>query len=264
MHSPDGWFRLGRVEVTSSLAVAGLGAIGVVAAAFVPGLLSFALFHPAGVLDGEVWRLVTWPWFDRVSLWSILTLALLWYFGTDLERQVGRSRMARLYLGCWAVLTAVSLGVGLLLGGGLMLGLDMVQLLVLLLWIAEYPRRPFFFGIPAWVVGLVLVALQVLTMVAGRDLGGILSLALSFVLVAVVARAVGLLGDYDWIPGRRKRRTATAWPTQTRSRARAQRRQQSDSARIDELLDKINAQGIHSLSRSERSELDRLRQRRRG
>ena len=36
----------------------------------------------------------------------------------------------------------------------------------------------------------------------------------------------------------------------------------SDSDRLDQLLEKISAEGIHSLSASERKELERLRQRR--
>ena len=169
MSSSDGWFRLGRLEVTSTIAVVLLGAVGIVFAAFVPGLTALATFIPTAVLDGQLWRVVTWPWLDQVSLWSLLTLAMLWFFGSDLEREIGRRSMAWLYVGCWAILTALSLGVGLLLGGGFMLGLGTVQLLVLLLWIADNPRRPFFFGIPAWVIGLVIVVMQLLTMIAVRS-----------------------------------------------------------------------------------------------
>ena len=244
--------------MTSTVAVVILGVLGVIVGALLPGLLGLALFDPGAVLDGQIWRAVTWPWLDRISLWTVLSLAMLWYFGSDLERQVGRSRMALLYLGSWGILTLVALGVGTLLGGGLMLGLGFVQVLVLLLWIAEYPRRPFFFGIPAWVIGLVLVALQVLTLIASRQLGGIVSLTLSFVLVAMLARRVGLLGDYAWIPGRRQPRPASAVRVPTKT----QRRQDADAGRIDQLLDKINAQGLHSLSDAERREMQKLRQRR--
>ena len=55
---------------------------------------------------------------------------------------------------------------------------SIVQFAVLLVWIAEYPDRRFLFNIPAWVFGLVLVALQVLQALAARDLGGLFSLLL--------------------------------------------------------------------------------------
>lgn len=262
--SSDGWFRLGRLEVTSTVAVVLLGALGIVFAAFVPGLGALATFIPTAVVDGQLWRVVTWPWLDQVSLWSLLTLVMVWYFGGDLEREIGRRSMAWLYVGCWAILTVLSLGVGLLLGGGFMLGLGTVQLLLLLLWIADNPRRPFFFGIPAWVVGLVIVAMQLLTMIAVRSIGSLVSLLASFVLVAVLARSLGLLRDYAWIPGRRRVRTSAAAPRQSRTAARQERRRTSDAERIDQLLDKINAGGIHSLSEAEKRELQTLRQRRQG
>lgn len=263
--SSDGWFRLGRLEVTSTIAVVLLGAVGIVVSAFVPGLTALATFIPTSVLNGQVWRVITWPWLDQVSLWSLITLVMVWFFGGDLEREIGRRSMAWLYVGCWAILSILSLGVGLLLGGGFMLGLGTVQLLLLLLWIADNPRRPFFFGIPAWVIGLVIVAMQLLTMISVRSIGSLVSLLASFVLVAVLARSLGLLGDYAWIPGRRRpRAAAVAAPRQSRSAARQERRRTSDAERIDELLDKINAGGIHSLSEAERRELQNLRARRKG
>ncbi|MGA4669274.1 rhomboid family intramembrane serine protease [Propionibacteriaceae bacterium Y1923] len=265
MSPSDGWFRLGRLEVTSTIAVVLLGAIGIVVSAFVPGLTALATFIPSAVLDGQVWRLVTWPWLDQVSLWSLVTLVMLWFFGGDLEREIGRRPMAWLYVGCWAILTVLSLGIGLLLGGGFMLGLGSIQLLLILLWIADNPRRPFFFGIPAWVIGLVIVAMQLLTMIAVRSIGSLVSLLVSFVLVAILARSLGLLGDYDWIPGKRRaRQTLAAAPKKSRQAARQERRRTSDAQRIDELLDKINANGIHSLSAAERRELQTLRERRKG
>lgn len=251
--------------MTSTIAVILLGAFGIVVSAFMPGLAAVATFIPTAVLNGQLWRVLSWPWLDQVSLWSLLTLAMIWFFGGDLERQLGRRSMAWLYVGCWAILTGLSFGIGLLLGGGFMLGLGGVQLLLLLLWIADNPRRPFFFGIPAWVVGLVIVALQLLTMIAARSVGSLVSLALSFVLVAVLSRRLGLLGDYPWIPGRREPRpAAAAAPKQSRSAARQERRRTSDTERIDQLLDKINAGGIHSLSAAEKRELQTLRQRRKG
>lgn len=265
MSPSDGWFRLGRIEVTSTIAVILLGALGIVISAFVPGLTGLATFVPSAVADGQVWRVLAWPWLDQVSLWSLITLAMLWFFGGDLEREIGRRSMAWLYVGCWAILTVVSLGIGLLLGGGFMLGLGTIQLLLVLIWIADNPRRPFFFGIPAWVIGLVIVAMQLLTLIAVRSIGSLVSLLLSALLVAVLSRRLGLLGDYAWIPGRRQHRPAVATaPRQSRQAARQDRRRSSDAQRIDELLDKINAGGIHSLSAAEKRELQNLRDRRKG
>ena len=268
-HSGDAWFRLGRLEVTTTVLLVLLGSIGMVLSAFVPAFLEGGAFAPAQVLRGEVWRIVTWPFVSGVSLWGVLTLVLLWYFGRDLERQIGRRPMASLYVGLWATLTVVSLVVGLVLGGGVMAGLDAIQFIILLLWIAEYPKRPFFFGIPAWVVGAVLVAIQVLQLIMIRNVAGLVSLVLTGIVAMFIARAFGLLSELTFLPGgpggRGGSRPApvvrAAKPSRARQKAAA--RQASDAERIDALLEKISEQGIHSLTPAERKELEALRERRR-
>ena len=276
-HSGDAWFRLGKLDVTSTVLVVLIGAVGVVASAFAPVLYQVGLFVPAEVLQGQVWRAVTWPFVDGISLWTILTLVLLWYFGRDLENQVGRRPMMSLYVALWAILTVVAFVVGLAMGGGAMAGLRSIQFIVLLLWIAEYPRRPFFFGIPAWIVGAVLVALQVLSYIAIRDLAGLASLVVTFFVAAVVARRFGLLSDLSWLPGRRgsaprirqgggvraPQAAAPRTPRAARAEQKAAARQASDHERMDALLEKISEQGIHSLTPAERKELEALRERRR-
>ena len=274
-HSGDAWFRLGKLDVTSTMLVVLIGAVGVVASAFAPVLYQVGRFVPAEVLQGQVWRAVTWPFVDGISLWTILTLVLLWYFGRDLENQVGRRPMMSLYIALWAILTVVAFVVGLAMGGGAMAGLDSIQFIVLLLWIAEYPRRPFFFGIPAWIVGAVLVALQVLSYIAIRDLAGLASLVVTFFVAAVVARRFGLLSDLSWLPGRRgsaprirqgggvraPQAAAPRTPRAARAEQKAAARQASDHERMDALLEKISEQGIHSLTPAERKELEALRER---
>ena len=276
-HSGDAWFRLGKLDVTSTVLVVLIGAVGVVASAFAPVLYQVGRFVPAELLQGQVWRAVTWPFVDGISLWSILTLVLLWYFGRDLENQVGRRPMMSLYVALWAILTVVAFVVGLAMGGGAMAGLRSIQFIVLLLWIAENPRRPFFFGIPAWIVGAVLVALQVLSYIAIRDLAGLASLVVTFFVAAVVARRFGLLSDLSWLPGRRgsaprirqgggvraPQAAAPRTPRAARAEQKAAARQASDHERMDALLEKISEQGIHSLTPAERKELEALRERRR-
>jgi len=259
--SGDAWFRIGRLDVTSTVLLVFAGALGMLVSTFVPAFAQASFFEPRAVLRGEVWRVVSWPLVSGVSLWTVLTLLMLWYFGRDLESQVGRRSMAWLYAGLWAMLTVVSLTVGFALGGGVLMGLRDIQFLILLLWIAEYPRRPFFFGIPAWALGAVLVALNLIQMLASGDIGGLVGLLIVFVGAALLAKRYGLLSDLSFVPGSARRRRARA-PKVSRTQQRAERRRVSDAERIDELLEKISESGIHSLTPAERKELENLRQRR--
>ncbi|TRY18721.1 hypothetical protein FOJ82_06290 [Tessaracoccus rhinocerotis] len=248
--------------MTSTIFVVALGALGLLASVIVPFLPMLLALVPDALFNGEVWRLFTWPLADQISLWSLLTLVLLWYFGTALESQVGRAPMARLYLWCWGALTISTVLVGVVARGSVAaLGMNTIELFILLLWIAEYPTRRFFFNIPAWVIGAVLLGLQVLQMLAARAWGGLFSLLIALVIVALAAKRVGLLGTYSWIPGSqqrtRRRRTRHRAPTRT------EKRHTSDEQRLDDLLGKISANGLHSLTKSERAELEKLRLRRR-
>lgn len=260
-HSGEAWFRIGRVDVTTTLLVVLLGAIGTLITTFVPDLGRALLLDPGAVLRGQVWRAVTWPFVDMLSLWTVLSLVLLWYFGRDLEAQIGRRSMLSLYLAMWGALTAISMVVHLALGSGQMYGLGLIQFIVLLLWIAEYPQRPFFFGIRAWVVGSVLLGLQLLLMLAGGRYADLITLVGALLVTALMARRVGLLTDLAFLPGRAKPAASRA-PKVSRAEQRVAHQRASDAERIDELLEKISSQGMHSLSPAERRELEKLRQRR--
>lgn len=272
--SPGGhWFRLGRINVTSTLLVVFIGLAGMLASAISRSFFMATYLAPAGELNGrpwhlvgQLWRLFTWPLANSVSLWTLLAFVMLWYFGTFLEQQLGRNKMMRLYLEIWAALTAATFLVGLTMPGSTLLqGLGQIEFVILLLWIAEYPTRKFFFGIPAWALGAFFVGLSVLQMLAVGWWGGIASMFLGFFLVAIAARRLGLLSTYHWLPGGGTRKRA---PSGRRRRSRAKEkpvphRHVSDEQRMDELLAKISAEGLHSLTKRERTELEKLGQRRR-
>lgn len=260
----DAWFRLGRLEVGSVTFVVLVTIASWVAWAIAPGVGWALAFSLTGLTGGALWTPFTWPLAGSASLIGALNLLFFWYFGNDLEAQVGRRPMASLLVGLWGALTLAYLLASFVTGDPMGLaGLGLIQFLVLLIWIADNPRRPFFFGIPAWVVGAVLVGLQVLGYVAVRAWSYLLALALALVLAAMLARRLGLLTDLTWVPGRPgRRRPAPRRQPDARSARQAQRRA-SDAERLDQLLDKISAEGIHSLTPGERKELDQLRVRRR-
>lgn len=263
----DPWFRLGRLEVGTTVAVAATVVVSWIAWVVSGGGLGATLgYHPAILGSGQVWRIFTWPWANALGFWPLLNLFFFWYFGSELEAQIGRVKMAWLLVGVWASLTAVVSLVGLAFDGGLF-GFGMIQFMVLLVWIAEYPTRRFFFSIPAWVFGVVLVALQLLVALGERDFAPLISLPLSLVLVALVSRRVGLLTGFGWIPGARTAQrppAPTRRPAATRRPDRDQRRRGNDRERLDELLDRINETGLHGLTPAEKRELKRLSERLRG
>lgn len=256
------WFRIGRIEITTTTLVVAVTVVSwLLWAIFYPWYTAVLAYAPAELAGGQVWRVVTWPFSAGLSLWAILDAVMLWYFGNMIEQLIGRRRMAWLLVGIWASLTVAYTVVALLFSGSDVLsGIGTIQLLVLLLWIAEYPTARFFFNIPAWVFGVVILGLQVLSMLAFRLWDSLLALAFSLVLVAVAGRRAGLLAEYSWIPGR-PRAPRDRRPRPSRGETRVQERHASDRQRLDELLDQINDQGIGSLTDAQRKELLKLRER---
>lgn len=263
----DHWFKLGRTEVGTTLLVVGAVVLSWLAFAFSGGAIPAVLaYSPWSLLDGQVWRAVTWPLANGIGLGALLNLFFFWVFGTELEAHLGKNRMAGLLVGIWAIMTVVTTALGLTIGGaGWLGGIGAIEFVVLLLWIAENPRRPFFFSIPAWVIGVALVAMQVLGYIATGGFVQLLSMVITAALVAMLARRLGLLSDYAWIPGRpgAARQSRPGRPSKVaKAQQKAQRQRAEDDARLNALLDQIGEKGMDSLSPAQRRELMRLRNRR--
>jgi hypothetical protein len=280
--SEDGWFRLGSLEFTTVVLVTALVIVSVIEWAVEPvgkPVQTRLVLDPDSVMAGQVWRLITWPisYPGGIGLFDILAVALFWYFGSEIERLLGKKRMA------W-FLGLVTVGLGLLWVAvveastlyGALFSINQLELMVLLVFIAEYPNRRFFFNIPGWLIGAVIVGISVLGFVGSREWLLLLNFALGLLLVAVVARSMGLLAEIPWVPrfavphrsrpARRGRRpggegTVVAGPWQPPPPSPVSR----DQAALDALLDKISAGGMESLSDGEREQLmvlrDRLRRR---
>ena len=283
----DPWFRIGEIDIGSAAFLASLCAISVLVYGLGDAgkrlLVRLALL-PDDVWSGQVWRLVTWPLangFDQRLLWTAVAIALLWYFGSRLEEQIGRTRMTVL-LGALIVLPGI---VGALLDLP-QYGIRSIEIAVLLIFIAEYPTIRFFFGIPAWVLGLVYVVTDLLQISADGTGDQLLFYLTSLVIAALAARAVGMLTAYPWIPQLplpdSLTGTRSSGPRRSaRGKVRGKRSTQSRvvegpwsapsavpspdaaaaQAELDGLLDKISESGLESLSADEKRRLNELSKR---
>ena len=263
----DPWFRVGTVEIGSAALLGLMCAASVLVYAIDKTLLIKLALIPSDIRSGQVWRIVTWPLangFDQPLLWVIVSIAVLWYFGSRLEEQVGRTRFA------WFLFAIIFIPG--LVGTALDLpqaGVHTVQLVVLLTFIAEYPNVRFFFGIPAWVLGAVYVAAEVLQLTGDRAGRHLLFFIVSLLVGALAARSVGMLEGFAWIPKigmphrrrgpKRSRRPAVVAGPWAGTNTYSQ-----DQSELDDLLDKISATGMSSLSKAEKERLNELSKRLRG
>lgn len=295
----DPWFRVGTVDVTTTVLVVATCVASLFVWAFEGQghpILGKLVLSPEEVLNGQIWRVVTWPIPNEPTIWLVFMLAVLWYFGTEIEGLLGRNRFAIFLL----AVTVVPGIVGALIDLP-QFGIRAVELCVFLVFVAEYPFARFFFGLPAWVLAAVIVGIEFLQLLGTRDEKSILFRLVSIAVAAVTARTMGLASSLPWIPAlpvganrashpARRRRAKPArgrssgrssagggdvvagpWTSSTRSgpTGAAPLPQPpvtsadvvADQAELDALLDKISQSGMDGLSNDEKRRLNELSKR---
>ncbi|MFT3873389.1 MAG: rhomboid family intramembrane serine protease [Nocardioides sp.] len=272
----DPWFRIGTLDVNTTTFTSIAAAVMFVVFALVPSLFEALVLDPFLVWrSGQVWRVATWPMANDISFWSVITIFFFWYFGTFLEQTLGRTKMANLLVWVTLCLGVLTVALSVLFQDAVLIryGLGTIGLIVLLLFIAENPYIRFFFNIPGWVIGAIFVALPVLSYLSQRDFVGLVDFVVGLALAAVVARSLGLLRDYHQIPDlaffrhrqpRQARRSQGPGTVVSGPWTGSSSQAASDRAKLDDLLDKIGATGMDSLTKSERKQLEVLRRRLRG
>lgn len=255
----EAWFRLGTVDVTTTLLIIGLGAISIVLWAIAPDAMAQLRLDPSAVRSGQVWRILTWPLYNEPNLWAVLALVFFYFFGRELERLMGRTR----FLWYCLMLTVVP-GIAATALDIEAAGLATIQLACFLAYVVIYPQARSFFNIPLWVLGAVLLGIEVLQLVGMRMYGALLLLFISCAAAVLTLSAFGLTGSIPWLKAPRPRRrsgrklhaVADPPPSVFRPPAAPRSGERLHQADIDMLLDKIAAEGIDSLTPEERRRLD--------
>src|SRR3990170_8385570 len=88
----------GRVPPVVGLLISLLVVVSLTGA-LVPNLTNLAIFVPALVTRGELWRLVTWPFVETHPLSLVFGALILWWLGRDLALAWGERRFLVLFLG---------------------------------------------------------------------------------------------------------------------------------------------------------------------
>ena len=281
-YSDDPWFRIGSFAVSTTAFVVGLGVVSMVVTAaegqYGPLYRNLVLLSedfifrgmPLGsVLEGEVWRLITWPVPNEISFWTIILFAIFYMLGSQIEALLGRWRFAFFLVALTVIPAAVVTVLEVLTGiSGGVAGLRMVEVGVLVAFAAQYAQARFWPGIPGWVIALVIVGLDVLQYTSNRNWFALIVLACTVAVALLGIRAFGYATNLTWIPklslasssGQSTARTHTS-RSRRRSRERDHLRSvptgdQSVSPEIDALLDQVASQGLDSLSRKQRKQLE--------
>ena len=191
----DPWFRIGSLEVTTTVAAIGLNVAVMVLYAIDKGSLFRLIMDRQLVTTGEVWRLATWPFATVPTLNAAFMLGFFWFVGRDLEGQFGRVRFAKFLTTIAVVILVLALALDVPL-----IGFRLVVTAAFIGYIAENPRRPFFFGIPAWILGAVYVGIDVLQYTSDRQPKLIVLLFGAIGAALVLLRGYGWGSEVPWVP----------------------------------------------------------------
>src|SRR5947208_16117655 len=270
-YRPVAWMGRYPVDVTTML-------VGVHVAAAVLAAILYAIFgtlEAASILgwlqfdsaalwsSGQVWRLFTYAFVHVPSglLWFAVEMYMLFVFGREVERFIGRRAYIALYL-ILLITPAVLLTIWGLWQQSALTGSPALHFGIFIAFATIYPRVELFLRIMAKWVALILAAVytfQLLAYHAWSDLVVVwTSIGAAFLFIEL--RGAGPeLAWWNALKARIGPKPKLTVVQKTRPRRPAER--DDVYASIDPILDKISKFGIGSLTPSERRQLNRERER---
>ncbi|MEO8045367.1 MAG: rhomboid family intramembrane serine protease [Spartobacteria bacterium] len=227
-------------------------------------ILNALAFDSAQVLSaGRIWQVATYAFVHSPSglIWFAIEMYMLFAFGREVERFIGRRAFIFLYLLLLAVPPILLTGWGLWQRTGLA-GSATIHFAIFIAFAAIYPNVELFLRIMAKWVALAFVAaysLQLLAFHGWSELAVLwmsVGLAYGFIQLRGAGPELGWLTE--WTSRWRSKRSLKVVPRPT---ARRVVEPENIYESIDPVLDKISKSGIGSLTASERRALDRARNR---
>jgi membrane associated rhomboid family serine protease len=227
-------------------------------------VLNLLQFDSAQVLhQGAVWQLVTYAFVHSPSslIWFAIEMYMLFVFGREVERFIGRRAYVALYLvlllGPSLLLTVWGLGQRNGLAGSTALHFG-----IFIAFATIYPRVEMFLRITARWVALILAGVYTLQLLAYHVWSEMAVLWLSIGAALLFIRLRGIGPELVWWNNfKTLLRPKPKFEVVPRASARRVVEPDNIHESIDPVLDKISKLGIGSLTASERRALDRARNR---
>jgi membrane associated rhomboid family serine protease len=263
-YQPVTWVGRHPVHVTTLLVAVHVFAAIVACFLGGAGILGHLAFDSALVWQrGEFWQLATYAFVHSPSalLWFAVEMYMLFVFGREVERFIGRRAFIVLYLFLLLAPTALLSLWGLSDRVGIA-GSPALHFGIFLAFTTIYPNVELLLRIQAKWVALALAAISTLQLLAYRDWSAMAVLWVSIAAAFFFIRLRGVGPELVWW-GNLKLRWQPKPKFQVVPRSTPRRVVEPENVHdsIDPVLDKISKQGINSLTASERRALDRARAR---
>ncbi|MEP6822881.1 MAG: rhomboid family intramembrane serine protease [Chthoniobacterales bacterium] len=263
-YQPVTW--VGRYPVHVTTLLVGIHSIAAIAAAFLSafglgGILNQLIFNSSEVLTGSIWQLGTYAFVHPPSglLWFAIEMYMLFMFGREVERFIGRRAFIALYLilifAPTLLLTVWVLSQPTAIGGSSALHFG-----IFVAFATIYPRVEMFLRIMVKWIALGFGVILTLQLFAARAWPELSVLWLSIGAAFIFLRVRGVGPELEWWTGvKEKFQPKPKFTVVPRSSPRRVVEPENVYESIDPLLDKISKSGINSLTANERRTLDRAR-----
>ena len=209
---------------------------------------------------GQLWRVFTYGLVNPPSIWFVVDMFIIAWFGRELERFFGRKVFIRFY-GTLYLLTPV---VFTILGFFRPMGLvgETGGFALFIAFATLYPGAAMLFNILAKWLAIIAVSIYTLIFFYGRDFVGLTAMwiTVGFAFCFVRYEQGRLELPKVRLPSLRKRPKLRVVP---RPAARAEidvDEEDATTSEVDALLDKIAKSGLASLSSAERAKLEKARE----
>jgi membrane associated rhomboid family serine protease len=265
-YSPITWIGRMPIYATTLLVIAQvLGMIGTAVAMALAGsprpvdspLLEPLIFSNLDILQNfKIWQFVTYAFVNQPSIWFAVEMWMLYAFGREVEKFLGRRSFLWLYLSLLLVGPVVLTALGLAHIPAGLIGSGTLHLAIFIAFVVIYPSAQIFFAIQAkWVAAILLGidSLQFLAYHMWESLGVLWLQCACAVLMLRYSGATNASFE-SWLP---------THEDDVRPVRLVKRREEPEDAdpyeSIDPLLEKISRHGIGSLTKRERQRLEQAR-----
>lgn len=257
-------FWVGHYPVSASILLIGLHSLAMVVYSLClafggAGVFTPLIFSSAEVFGrGHVWQLVTYPFVAAASLMFVFQMFMLYWFGPDVERFIGRNYFLALYVVLTVIPALVLTAMGSLMGTIGYAGANSLLFGIFIAFVAIYPDAELaFFRIRLKWAAAILLGIYTLVYLASHNLIELTMLWVSAITAAIFVRSLGVatgFGFFDriheWMETRRMERVARE------NNIRVIKEQEKVES-IDNILDKISKHGMGSLTPIEKKILER-------